>query len=127
VTDEYEEIRVVDHGDHIHRQRVIHDVGVEARAFAFRISSLVWMVFGLIIGLIALRVFLKLIAANPLSPFAGMVYAFTDIFLWPFIGLTVTPAVGPIVLEIPAIFAMFVYALVAWVIVRIIWFVFYRP
>lgn len=127
MTDEYEEIHVVDHGDHVHEQRVVQNIGAEARAFALRFSSLIWLVFGLLIGLIALRVFLKFIAANPLSPFAGMVYAATDIFLWPFTGLTAIPSVGPMVLEIPAIIAMFVYALVAWVIVRIIWFIFYRP
>lgn len=127
MTDEYEEIRVVDHGDHVHEQRVVRNVGADARAFAYRLSSLVWMAFGLLLGLIALRVFLKLIAANPASPFAGMLYAFTDIFLWPFAGLTIAPAVGGMVLEIPAIIGMFVYALLAWVIVRLIWFLFYRP
>jgi hypothetical protein len=135
--DEYEEVHVVDHGDHVHEQRIIHevvpeqqvvhDVAVEARGFAYRFSSLIWMAFGLLIGLIALRVFLKLIAANPASPFAGMLYAFTDIFLWPFAGLTVAPAVGGMVLEIPAIIGMFVYALLAWAIVRLIRFLFYRP
>jgi hypothetical protein len=127
MTEQYEEVHVVDHGDHIHEERVVRDLGVEARSLAYRLSSLIWMAFGLLIGLIALRVFLKLIAANPASPFAGMLYAFTDIFLWPFHGLTVTPAVGGMVLEIPAIIGMFVYALLAWVIVRIIWFLFYRP
>ncbi len=127
MTDEYEEVHVVDHGDHVHEQRVIYNAGAAAMSFAYRLASVVWLAFGLLIGLIALRVFLKLIAANPASPFAGIVYALTDLFLWPFAGLTVTPAVGGMVLEIPSIIAMMVYLLVAWVIVRIIWFVFYRP
>ena len=70
---------------------------------------------------------LKLIAANPNNPFAYMVYAFTDLFLWPFNGLTIAPSFGGIVLEIPAIIAIFVYALVGWVIVRLFWLLFYNP
>jgi hypothetical protein len=127
MTEEYEEVRVVDHGDHIHEQRVVYDAGTAPRVFAYRLSSIIWLVFGLLIGLIALRVFLKLIAANPASPFAGMLYAFTDIFLWPFSGLTVSPAMGGMVFEIPSVIAMLVYALLAWVTVRIIRFLFYRP
>jgi hypothetical protein len=89
-------------------------------------TQLVWLVFGVLIALIALRVFLKLIAANPGSPFADLVYSFTDLFLWPFFGLTATPAAGGMVLEIPSIIAIFVYTLIAWVIVKLIWLFFYR-
>jgi hypothetical protein len=77
--------------------------------------------------LIALRILLKLIGANPGSPIAALIYAFTDLFLFPFAGLTPTPAAGGMVLEISSIFAMLIYALVAWAIERIIWVIFYRP
>ncbi len=127
MADEYEEVHVVDDGDHFHEERVVYNARTAAMNFAYRLASVVWLAFGLLIGLIALRVFLKLIAANPASPFAGVVYALTDLFLWPVAGLTISPAIGGMVLEIPSIIAMMVYLLVAWVIVRIIWFLFYRP
>jgi hypothetical protein len=78
-------------------------------------------------ALIGLRVVLKLIAANPSNPFAAMIYAFTDLFLWPFSGLTMAPSYNGMVLEIPAMIAIFVYALVGWLLVRLVWLLFYNP
>ena len=68
-----------------------------------------------------------LIGANPDSPFAAFVYGFTDLFLAPFAGLVASPSVGGMVLEISTLIAMLVYALIAWVLDRIIWVIFYRP
>jgi len=97
------------------------------RIFTFKATQLVWLLFGILETLIALRILLKLIAANPASPIAALIYAFTDLFLFPFAGLTATPAIGGMVLEISSIFAMVVYALIAWAIERTIWVIFYRP
>ena len=99
----------------------------ELRIFTFKATQIVWLLFGILETLIALRILLKLIAANPASPIAAMIYAITDLFLFPFFGLTVTPSAGGMVLELPSLFAMVIYALIAWAIERIIWVVFYRP
>ena len=99
----------------------------EFRIFTFKATQLVWLVFGMLEGLIALRIVLKLIAANPASPIAALIYGFTDFFLFPFAGLTATPAVGNMVLELSSIFAMVIYALIAWAVERVVWLVFYRP
>ena len=99
----------------------------EQRNFVVRLTQMVWLLFGILEALIGLRVILKLIAANPNSPFAALVYNASSLFVWPFSGLTRTPAAEGMVLDIPSIIAMFVYALVAWVIVRLIWIVLDRP
>ena len=99
----------------------------EERTFIVRLTQLVWLLFGILEALIGLRVLLKLIAANPNSPFAALVYNASSLFVWPFAGLTRTPAAEGMVLDIPSIIAMFVYALVAWAIVRLIWIVLDRP
>ena len=99
----------------------------EFRIFTFKATQLIWLFFGTLETLIALRILLKLIAANPASPIAALIYAVTDLFLFPFAGLTVTPAVGAMVLELSSFFAMVVYALIAWAIERTIWVIFYRP
>jgi hypothetical protein len=78
-------------------------------------------------AIIGLRVFLKLIAANPNNPFAQLVYAFSEVFVLPFEGLTITPSASGVVLEIHSIIAMIVYALAAWAITQLIWTIFYRP
>jgi hypothetical protein len=99
----------------------------ERRIFTFKATQLVWLVLGILEGLLALRFVLKLIAANPNSPITVFIYGLTSIFLLPFTGLTVTPSAGGMVLEIPTLIAMLVYGLIAWAIERIIWVIFYRP
>jgi hypothetical protein len=99
----------------------------ERRIFTFKATQLVWLLFGILEALIALRIGLKLIGANPASPFAVFIYGFTSLFLFPFTGLTGTPAAGGMVLEISSVIAMVVYALIAWALERIIWVIFYRP
>lgn len=99
----------------------------ERRIFTFKATQLVWLLFGVLEALIALRIGLKLIGANPASPVAVFIYGFTDLFLWPFTGLTGTPAAGGMVLELSSVIAMVVYALIAWALERIIWVIFYRP
>lgn len=99
----------------------------EQRIFTFKFTQLVWLLFGLLEGLLALRFGLKLIAANPESPIAATIYSFTSLFLLPFAGLTSTPAAGGMVLEIATVIAMVVYALIAWALVKLITVFFYRP
>jgi hypothetical protein len=101
--------------------------GQEQRIFTFKATQIVWLIFGILEVLIALRIGLKLIAANPGSLIVAMIYGFTDLFLFPFQGMTISPSFGGMVLEIPSMIAMVVYALIAWAIERLIWVIFYRP
>jgi uncharacterized protein YggT (Ycf19 family) len=99
----------------------------EQRVFTFKLTQLIWLLVGTLEALLALRILLKLIGANPASPIAAFIYTFTDIFLIPFAGLTPTPAAGGMVLEISTFFAMVIYGLIGWALERIIWLLFYRP
>jgi len=99
----------------------------EQRFLSFKATQWIWLGLGIIEVLIGLRVLLKLIAANPGSPFAAFIYNVSAIFLLPFVGLVGTPASGGMVLELSSIIAMLVYALLAWGIERIVWVIFYRP
>jgi len=99
----------------------------EQRLFSFKTTQWIWLIFGVVETLIALRVVLKLIGANPASPFAAFIYYVSAIFLSPFAGLVGTPSSGGMVLEISSIIAMLIYALLAWGIERIVWVIFYRP
>jgi len=99
----------------------------ERRILTFKVTQLVWLLLGILEALLALRFGLKLIGANPASPFAVLIYGFTDLFLFPFAGLTGTPAAGGMVLEISTLIAMVVYALIGWAVERILWVIFYRP
>jgi len=99
----------------------------ERRIFTFKATQLVWLLFGILEALLALRIGLKLIGANPASPVAAFLYGFTDLFLWPFAGLVGSPEAGGLVLELTTVVAMVVYALIAWALERLIWVIFYRP
>ena len=99
----------------------------EQRIFSFKATQWIWLGLGIVEALIGLRVVLKLIAANPESPFAAFIYNVSAIFLYPFAGLVGTPAAGGVVLELSSIIAMLVYALLAWGLERIVWVTFYRP
>jgi hypothetical protein len=97
------------------------------RLFSFQATQLIWLGLGLLEAALGLRVLLKLVGANAANPFASLLYGVTGAFLAPFAGLTGTPAAGGMVLEVSTLIAMIVYALLAWVLERLVWVIFYRP
>jgi hypothetical protein len=99
----------------------------EQRISTFKATQVVWLVFGILEAMILLRIVLKALGANAASPIAAFIYGFTNLFLWPFAGLTGTPASGGMVLEISSLIAVVVYALIAYALAKIIWVIFYRP
>jgi hypothetical protein len=121
-----EHVVVTQRGGVQHHERLVENTGAARREAAFTISQVIWLMFGILEGMILLRVALKLIAANPANPFASLVYGVTDLFLWPFYGLTGTPSFGGIVLEVPSMIALIVYALISWVFVKVVWLLLYR-
>jgi hypothetical protein len=99
----------------------------EQRIFTFKATQLIWLLFGILEALIALRIVLMLIGANPGSPIVALIYGFTGMFLFPFTGLIGSPSAGNMVLELSSLFAMLIYGLIAWALERIVWLIFYRP
>jgi hypothetical protein len=124
--DRRKKVVVEQHGDHIHEEHVVRDINLEYRESIYKVVQFVWLLFGALEGLIAVRMLLKLIGANPGSWFAALVYQLSDLFLWPFQNLTVNPAFGNFVFELTSLIALLVYALIAWGLVRLIWVLFYR-
>lgn len=119
--DQVEQVQVTQTPSYERHEQVIENTAAARSEGIFKLTQLIYLAFGILEGLIVLRIILKLIAANPASPFASLVYSFTDLFLWPFYGLTATPSFSGMVLEIPSIIALIVYALLAWAIVRLVW------
>ncbi len=121
-----EKVQVNREGDREVRQRVIQDRGKESRLHAYQITQLIWVAFGFLISSIGLRVLLKLLGANRQNAFTNLVYQFTNLFLWPFNGMFASPSVNGMVLEVSSLIAMFVYAVIAWIIARLAWLLIYR-
>jgi hypothetical protein len=125
--DRHEHVQVDATSTGVVEQRIVHDPAAEERLVLNRVTQFIWLIAAILELAILIRVFLKLLAANPNSPFAQLLYGVTDLFLLPFFGLTATPAIGGSVFEIPALIAMFVYFIAFWVLTRLIWLVFERP
>jgi hypothetical protein len=110
---------VTDEAGLAHSEQTVHDIAGEQRLRLARSIQVIWLFFGIVEGLIGLRVILKLIGANPDNSFATFAYGAAGLFAGPFVTLTGSPSSGGMVLEIPSLLAMLVYALLGWVIVRI--------
>ena len=93
---------------------------------ARRAVEVTYLVFGIINGLLLIRMVLKLLGANTLAAFTSFVYGITDVFLAPFRNLLPTVGNGQSQLEMSVVVAILVYALIAWVIARIVTIVFSR-
>jgi uncharacterized protein YggT (Ycf19 family) len=102
---------------------------VEARrSTADWLAGLISMVFGLIAILIAIRVVLKLLAANTASGFTQFIYNISGPFVAPFHGIFGTPSAdNGAVLEVSSILAIAIYLLVGWLIMRLLQLVIDRP
>jgi hypothetical protein len=110
-----------------HSARTVRDVGAERRLNLNTVSRVIVLFFGVVEGLIGLRVILKVIGANPNNDFALFIYNAAALFLAPFFGLVGSPSSGGMVLEVPSIIAMLFYGVVGWLIVRVILPLFDRP
>jgi hypothetical protein len=99
----------------------------EARIMTFKATQLIWLLLGILEAVIALRIGLKLIGANPNSPIVALIYGVTNLFLFPFTGLVQSPMFGTMELELSSMFAMLIYGLLGWAAERLVWLVFYRP
>ncbi len=116
----HEHVETVRSDDMVRHERVVADVGAERAAGVSKLVGFIWLLTGILELLLGLRFLLKLIAANPAAPFASLVYNLSAPFLWPFFGLTGTPAANNMVFETPTLIAMLVYAVLAWIVVKAI-------
>lgn len=100
---------------------VAYDPFASRRLAAHRVVQAVYWVFGLIEGLIAIRFVLKALGANPSAGFAQFIYGITTPLVLPFYGLFGNPTAQGSVLELHSIVALIVYALLAWLIGKLVW------
>jgi uncharacterized protein YggT (Ycf19 family) len=93
-----------------------------------RTKQFIYLALGILEILLIIRFMLKLLAANPYASFTSFMYAITEPFVAPFEGVFPSPQTnGGLVLDVAAVLAMIVYALLVWLIVSIIDTVARRP
>lgn len=124
--DEREEVIVDRDAAHSRKVVVKEDNVARQNETVRKVAQLIYIAEAALEILIGLRVFLRMIAANPNNAFASFVYNLSELFVWPFNGLTSTPGVEGFVLDIPAIVAMIVYAAASWILIRVVYTLFKR-
>lgn len=102
-------------------ESVAYDPFEGRRIAAYRLTQLVYWVFGLVEGIIAIRFVLKVLGANPSAGFAQFMYGITAPLVAPFNGLFGNPSSGASVLELNSLIALIVYGLFAWLIGKLVW------
>lgn len=83
---------------------------------ASRFQKAIYLLFGVLDGLLVLRFVLPLLDANPSAGFARFVEGITSAFMAPFAGLFGPPALNTLV-------AILAYAVIAWVLAQVVWLV----
>jgi hypothetical protein len=122
-----EDVRVSQQQGVEQRQVVTQDVNAEQRQTLQWVTALISFFFSVVEGLIGLRILLKLIDANATNAFASFIYGITARFVAPFAGLVGNPTIDGYALEVTSLVALIVYALVAAVLIRLVWLLFYHP
>ncbi len=100
---------------------VAYDPYEGRRIAAYRLTQIIYWVFALIEGLIAIRLILRALGANPSAGFAQFIYGVTGPLVAPFVNLFGNPTYQNSVLELSSIVALIVYALVAWLLGKLVW------
>jgi hypothetical protein len=104
-----------------HLEAVATDPYEPRRAIAYKVQQAIYLLFGILEGLIAIRFILRLLGANPEAGFAAFIYGVTAPFLAAFVGLFGTPQYNGSVLELHSIVAIIFYALLAWALAKLAW------
>ncbi len=86
----------------------------EKKKTIFRTYQIIWYLLAIIEVLLAFRMGLKAVGANPLSGFANLVYALSNPLALPFNGVIPSTISGASILEWSTILAAIVYLLIAY-------------
>lgn len=84
------------------------------------LRQVLYLVFGVMEGLLAIRFFLALLGANPAAPFVAFIRGLTQPLVAPFLGIFPTFQQDGFVWEPHTIVAMLVYALLLWLLVQVL-------
>lgn len=120
--------QVIDDGDFVQRKRVMEVAPPTGQVMLSRVKAFIWLLAGILVALLGFRLILALLNSGRGSGFADFVYGITDVFVAPFVGITGNPTFGQgSVVDVASIFAIVVYPLVAWVIIRLLYIIFKAP
>ncbi len=123
----HEETQVTQQPGYSGTRQVIRDVAAERTLWYLQVRRVLWTAAGIVEIFLGFRFILKLLAANPNSGFAVVIYDVGGRLASPFQTLFPTPTFGSSSFELNTLIAMAVYALIVWLLVRIIHIAAERP
>ena len=100
-------------------RRVENDATYAPSWRGWRASQIVYTIGGIVEALILIRLVLELLAANPNAGFTNLIYSITDPLVAPFQGVFPSPQTHGSVLDLAAVLAIIVYALLTWAVARL--------
>lgn len=119
MADEEQEIRTqkVQRGDtQVEKQSISHTSTDES---IVKGKKIVYLIYGILAGLLGIRIILSLLGANRSNAFADIIYTITGPFVAPFRGLfNIDTTYGVSRIDMESIVAIIVYGLIAWVIAK---------
>ena len=92
----------------------------EQEPFKFTVHPGIWLSLGFIEAMIAVRIGLLLIGADPNNLIVALIYGLTHFILFPFAGIINSPIAGIMLFETSSIFAMMIYVLIAGVLEKVV-------
>ena len=98
-----------------------YDPYASKRRASYKLVQGIWLLFGIVEGILAIRFILKLLGANEAAGFANFIYGASGPFVAPFSNLFANPGSSGSVLELTTLMAIVVYMLVAWLVAKVIW------
>lgn len=96
------------------------DPYAERRDATRRVQGGIYLIFGILEALLLIRFVLPLLGANPDAGFAQFIYGITEPFIAPFTGLLGMARFETSVIEINPLVAILVYALLAWILAKLV-------
>jgi YggT family protein len=103
-----------------HTQIVDKDPYAGKRDTAYRVMQGIYLIFGIIAGLVGIRFILRALGASPNADFAAFIYGVTEPLVRPFTGLFGTTQVDGAVFEPQSLVAIIIYALVGWLLGKLV-------
>jgi len=118
--DQHAEMIITQQPDYAATDQMTRAMVGEQQQGVFQATRIAYTILVLLEILLGIRFVLHLIGANPDNGFATFIYGITGVFVAPFNSLLGTPVPGGTTFEVTTLIAMAVYALLFWMIVRVI-------
>jgi uncharacterized protein YggT (Ycf19 family) len=104
-----------------------HPALADIRVHLNKAEAVMRFLFGMLVWGISLRMMLQFVSASPDKLITRLTYLFTAPFLLPFEGIAPDMEFGPLLIDVSGIVAIFCYAMLTWIAIKLMWLLLYHP